>query len=87
MSEELEEIIDELVKSWSKYKSAKDENEKEQGWIDATIHLDNAITQYLKDWSDTDIVDQTETYEYITYEMPVSEGKHAIETMYKMAKT
>lgn len=86
MSEELEALIDELVKSWAKYKSATDENEKEQGWIDATIYLDRAMAQYLKDWSDTDIVDQTETYEYITNEMPGTDWMHATETMYRMAK-
>lgn len=56
-----DDLVDDLVKSWAKYKSATNEKEKDEAWIDSVILLDQAMAQYLYDWRDTDISEQTET--------------------------
>ena len=69
MNTKLDEIIDELVKSWTKYKSATNEDEKLDAWVDTTIHLDNAMAQYLYEVSDTDIAEQTATATFVFDEL------------------
>lgn len=69
MSTTLEEIIDDLVKSWKKYKSETNEDKKLDAWVDTIIHLDSAMAEYLYEVSDTDLAEQTETATFVFEEL------------------